>query len=222
MLLIAVLLVLAPAAHGGAHWRWPVQGPVAERFAAGEDPFARGQHRGIDIASPAGTRVGAACAGRVVFAGTVGTAGRTVSELTATYLHLSSIAVRSSEEVGGGERIGAVGTSGRPSTSEPHLHFGVRRSAERFGYVDPLLLLPRRAPLPPGPAPLVRRPRLPTPPAALPRKRPVPVRPGRAPVAVWVGAGLLAVAAPGLGLRARRRRRRVALQSATRSASVRC
>jgi hypothetical protein len=214
MLLALALLLLPPAAEGGAggRWLWPVHGKVVERFRLGPDPFVRGQHRGIDIAAPAGTAVRAACSGRVAFAGAVGTAGRTVSvrcgELTATYLHLSSIAVRSGARVGAGERVGAVGTSGRPSRAGAHLHFGVRRTGRRWAYVDPLSLLPRRRPLPPGPAPLPRRVRRPPGPPLLPRREPLPEVPWRVPVAVWLGAGLLAVGAPGAAVRRARRRRR--------------
>jgi Peptidase family M23 len=221
MLLVLALLLLAPAAEGGegGRWRWPVHGPVVEHFRLGDDPFAPGQHRGIDIAAPAGTPVRAACGGWVAFAGAVGTAGRTVSvrcgPLTATYLHLSSIAVRRRARVGAGERIGTVGTTGRPSRGGAHLHLGARRTGRRWAYVDPLSLLPRPGRLPPGPAPLPRRvPRPAAPPP--PRTHPLPASPPPLPVAVWLGAGLLALGAPGVAVRRARRRRRRGPARATR------
>jgi len=158
---------------------------VLERFRYGPDPFIRGQHRGIDIAAPRGTAVRAACAGTVRFAGTAGTSGGTVSvacgKLTATYLHMTGIAVRRGDRLRAGVRIGAVGTTGRRRHREAHLHLGARRTGRRWAYVDPLRLLGN-----PGvPAPLLpgtRRPGVP----ALPRLGPAPVpvlrpEPARAP-----------------------------------------
>ena len=43
---------------------WPLQAPIASPFG----PRGNGFHPGIDLAAPTGTRVGAAAAGRVVFA----------------------------------------------------------------------------------------------------------------------------------------------------------
>jgi pyruvate/2-oxoglutarate dehydrogenase complex dihydrolipoamide acyltransferase (E2) component len=73
--------------------------------------------------------------------------------------------VTKGDVVPAGARIGAIGTSGRPSSAEPHLHFGVRLAAAHDHYVDPLSLLP---PLPgatsapaapvPVPAPLRTEP----------------------------------------------------------------
>src|SRR5512133_3519655 len=48
-------LVSAPAAR--ADWVWPVQGEVITPYRNGDDPYAAGQHRGIDIAAAAGTPV---------------------------------------------------------------------------------------------------------------------------------------------------------------------
>ena len=38
-------LVVAP---GAGAWAWPVDGPVLRPFVFGGDPYAGGQHRGID------------------------------------------------------------------------------------------------------------------------------------------------------------------------------
>ena len=43
---LALALVAAPAA---AAWTWPVAGPVLRPFSFGSDPYAGGQHRGVDI-----------------------------------------------------------------------------------------------------------------------------------------------------------------------------
>src|SRR5436190_586068 len=115
---LAWISCVGTAAAGG--WRWPVRGPVLEAFRTGPDPFAAGQHRGIDIAAAIRTPVHSACSGTVTFAGFAATAGRTVSvacgPLTASYLHLASIAVRRGERLpagaagrGGPQRAPALG-----------------------------------------------------------------------------------------------------------------
>jgi murein DD-endopeptidase MepM/ murein hydrolase activator NlpD len=219
------ILAWAPET-AGASWRWPVHGAVITTFHVASTPFARGQHRGIDIAAPAGTPVRAACTGRVTFAGFVPTAGRTVSVrcggLTASYLHLSRIDTRRGERVAAGSRLGAVGSSGRPRSRRPHLHLGVRWAGRRWAYIDPLLLLGDpggeggpppvpalrpRAPGPLGPAPLGPAPRpIPRSHATAARSVPSPTPlPARIPIAAWIGVGLIVIAMPA-GLLARARR----------------
>ena len=75
------LLALAPAARRG---RGRLRGPVLRPFSLGGDPYAGGQHRGIDVgAAPADAVVLAPAAGTVTFAGSVPTNGRTVTIQTA-------------------------------------------------------------------------------------------------------------------------------------------
>ncbi len=62
----AAALVIAPTA--GA-WTWPVKGPILQKFVLGDDPYAAGQHRGIDIGAGAGEPVLAPASGTVSFAG---------------------------------------------------------------------------------------------------------------------------------------------------------
>jgi Peptidase family M23 len=170
-LLACVLLgALPPSAAADTGWAWPVQGEVITSYRNGADPYAGGQHRGIDIAAAQGEPVSAAVAGTVTFAGTAGTSGLAVNIRTdagrfdASYLHLASAEVRKGDRVAAGDRIGAVGTSGRRSAQQPHLHFGVREAGSRHGYVDPLDLLPPATPPSPEPPP----PPLPVPVAVLP------------------------------------------------------
>jgi peptidase M23-like protein len=186
--LAAIVLTATAASPAGAglraadapspDWTWPVRGKVITPYRNGGDPYARGQHRGVDIAAERGAEVVAATAGTVRFAGPVGSAGLTVSVRTAdgrfdaSYLHLSSIVVARGEAVRAGERIGAVGTTGRRSAERPHLHFGVREAGRRHAYRDPLDFLPQPAPAP-RPAP---------PPAPVSAPAPAPVRPAPAPV----------------------------------------
>ncbi len=160
-----------------AAWVWPVAGEVITPYRNGTDPYAPGQHRGIDIAAPVGTPVVAAAGGDVRFAGTAGSSGLTIAIRTGdgydtSYLHLSSVAVRAGAHVSGGDRIGAVGTTGVRSATAPHLHFGVRDAGTRHDYHDPLAFLPP----PPPPA------RAPDPPPPTPAPAPQPAPPAPAPV----------------------------------------
>jgi len=233
---LACLLLAAAAAARG--WEWPVKGAVVRPFSVGPDRFAAGQHRGIDLAAPPGTRVRAACGGRVSFAGRVPRGGRTVSvrcgRFVATYQHLGAVAVRRGRAVVAGARLGTVGRA-RPA---PHVHLGAR-AATTGAYVDPLALLAGSAPgLPPplpaarrapplGPAPPARRPlplgpappaRRPLPVVRAPRELPVsdPVAPPvaaveRLPWPVWLGLALVGLGVPlSGGFVTLRRRRRAA------------
>ena len=178
-LVLTFIAFFALAAPARAAWVWPVDGDVITPYRNGSDPYASGQHRGIDIGAAVGTAVVAAAGGEVRFAGTAGSSGLTVSVRTGdgydtSYLHLSSLAVRAGARVSAGERIGAVGMTGTRSAAAPHLHFGVRAAGTRHAYRDPLAFLPppaaTNAPEPPpaAPAPAPQ----PAPPASAPK--PVP------------------------------------------------
>ncbi len=179
VLSLLVLLLAAPPAHAGS-WRRPVQGPLLRAFEVGANPYAAGQHRGVDLAAPLGAAVRSACSGRVSFAGRVPGGGLTVSTrcgpLIATYQHLGVLAVRRGQAVRAGARLGTIGRSGKPAVSTPHVHLGVREAASGR-YVDPLSLFGGGTPgLPPGlgPAPRARPPRLGPAPLRAPRLRPAP------------------------------------------------
>jgi hypothetical protein len=171
-----------------AEWVWPLQGELITTYRNGDDPYAGGQHRGIDIAGSVGARVVAASGGQVRFAGTAGSSGLTVSVRTGdarfdtSYLHLSTISVRAGQQVSAGETLGAVGTTGSRSAAEPHLHFGVREAGSRHAYRNPLDFLPPR---PAPPAPDAPRPTpVPVPTPAAPAPSPVAERaPQRVPAA---------------------------------------
>lgn len=182
---ILVVLLAAPSAK--AAWTWPVSGEVITPYRNGTDPYATGQHRGIDIAAPVGATVRAAAAGDVRFAGAAGSSGLTISIRTndgydTSYLHLSSMEVRAGARVSAGDRIGAVGTTGSRSATAPHLHFGVRDAGTRHAYHDPLALLPPAPPALPPPEPPQPAP-APWPEPSTPRPAPVPApAPPPAPV----------------------------------------
>src|SRR5687768_3493720 len=124
---LVAALTFSPSAAAASDWAWPVRGDVVTPYKNGDDPYASGQHRGIDIAAPVGARVEAAIGGRVTYAGVAGSSGLTVGVRTddgrfdVSYLHLAAAAVREGDRVERGAAIGAVGTSGRRSIERPHL-----------------------------------------------------------------------------------------------------
>ena len=216
--LAVVLLALLPA--GADAWTWPARGEVLTFFDHSPGSYARGMHRGIDIAARPGTAVRAARPGRVAFAGVAGDSGLSLSVLDAarrlrvTYLHLRSVAARPGERVREGQVIARSGASGRGSAARPHLHLGVRREGEGDGYVDPLSLLPPSGV--PGAAPPAGAPAREPRPVASPRpRRPLP-RPARALDPGWAVACLaLLGAAAALGRRATRPARARAARGGT-------
>ena len=52
--LLPVLIALQAGVPPALAWTWPVDGPVLRPFVLGDDPYAAGQHRGIDIGATAG------------------------------------------------------------------------------------------------------------------------------------------------------------------------
>ena len=117
----------------------PVDGPVIVRFEEPEHRWAPG-HRGIDYAVPPGTRVRAAGAGVVSFAGTVGSIRAVTIQHAAgyatTYSHLATVEVRAGDEVGQGTWLGTSG-SAHPGGIDG-VHLGVKLNGR---YVDPASLM---------------------------------------------------------------------------------
>ena len=96
---------------------------------------------GIDIAAPAGTPVFASAAGMVTLAETdlYFTGGTIIVNhghgLSTVYSHLSKIDVRNGQTVARGQKIGAIGSTGR--STGPHLDWRINWFQERL---DPVLL----------------------------------------------------------------------------------
>ena len=151
--LLPVLVALQVGVQPALAWTWPVDGPVLRPFVLGDDPYAGGQHRGIDVAAPAGSPVRAPAAGAISFAGTVPTGGKTITIRTAdgyavTLQHLGSYTVSRGAEVAEGAVIAAVGDG-----ADAFVYLGVRHADDENGYVDPLGLLPAPVPAPSPPDP---------------------------------------------------------------------
>lgn len=122
-------------------------GRISSSFGARKDPFtgAVREHKGLDIALPAGTPVEPVEAGRVVFSGVQSGYGQVVvvdhgEGVRSVYAHLQSRSVDVGQEVGSGTVIGRVGSSGR--ATGPHLHLEIRRDGVP---VDPETYLGRSA-----------------------------------------------------------------------------
>ncbi len=88
----------------------------------------RQTHRGVDLASLAGSEVQAANSGKVIFAERLGIYGNTVvvdhgQGLGSTYSHLSQISVSLGQDIEKGQTVGLTGMTGLAGGD--HLHYGV-------------------------------------------------------------------------------------------------
>lgn len=140
----AAIIATHSATWPEALWmRQPTPGPLSSSF--GKRRFFNGQarnpHSGLDIAAETGTPVVAAAAGRVIDTGDYFFNGQTVwidhgAGLLTMYCHLSAIDVKVGDSIAAGERIGAVGATGRVTGA--HLHWSVSLNRTM---VDPALFL---------------------------------------------------------------------------------
>jgi murein DD-endopeptidase MepM/ murein hydrolase activator NlpD len=114
----------------GTFWL-PVKSRVTSDF--GRIRYVNGrfwsQHSGLDLASPAGTKIYAGNRGKVVMARKLWMRGNTLVldhglGLMSIYNHLSRFLVKEGEEVERGQPIGEVGATG--FVTGPHLHWEIR------------------------------------------------------------------------------------------------
>lgn len=110
---------------------WPVDGHISCPYGLRIDPFSGegAYHTGMDLSAPIGTSVSAAADGTIAHADWMNGYGNLVvidhgNGYETYYGHLSRVDVMAGQSIRRGERIGAVGTSGR--STGPHLHYEVR------------------------------------------------------------------------------------------------
>lgn len=116
--------------------RSPIEGAeMVSNFGNRDDPLTgrRAFHGGIDLKAGPGTAIQAAAGGVVTWSGFKSDFGRVVeidhgNGLATRYAHASQLFVKVGDVVTPGERIAAVGTSGR--STGPHLHYEVLRHGE--------------------------------------------------------------------------------------------
>jgi murein DD-endopeptidase MepM/ murein hydrolase activator NlpD len=119
----------------------PLSNPVhgSYRYTSGfggrRDPKTGGwrKHNGTDMAGPRGTRIVATADGIVTFSGRLSGYGRLVKVkhkqgFETFYAHLNSISVKKGQKVSRGDKIGAMGNSGR--STGVHLHYEIRIDGE--------------------------------------------------------------------------------------------
>ena len=116
----------------GSAFLKPVAGWLTSAFGYRRDPFTSEIHfhRGIDLAAAVGTTVRAALDGKVVVIGNDPVLGNYILirhqiNYATLYGHLSQIWVARGATVSRGQRIGAIGNTGK--STGPHLHFEIRR-----------------------------------------------------------------------------------------------
>jgi Peptidase family M23 len=123
---------------------WPTTGKISgvygsQRILNGEQ---RSPHRGVDIAAPKGTPVGAMARGEVALAETdmYFTGGTVMVDhgygVHSIYVHLDEVRVTVGQRLRQGQTLGTVGQTGR--ATGPHLHWGVYWFDQA---IDPALLV---------------------------------------------------------------------------------
>lgn len=118
----------------------PLIGRLSSGFGLRVDPLGEGKrhHKGLDIAAPSGSPIGAVEGGVVRAAGWRGGYGNAVvvehaDGTEALYGHCEQLKVQVGQRVQPGQTIATVGSTGR--STGPHLHFELRQNGEQ---VDPL------------------------------------------------------------------------------------
>jgi len=120
---------------------WPTEGWLTSRFGSRISPFTNRKqfHAGIDIAGQRGTDVVAPAQGKVVFSGTKGPLGKSLIidhgyGIRTHYGHSDDLYVDRGDTVERGQRIAAMGSSGR--STGPHLHYVVEVSGKAVNPLD--------------------------------------------------------------------------------------
>lgn len=126
----------------------PVPQPPNSRFGVRSffNKQPRGRHTGVDFPSPAGTPIHAPARGRIVLVDDLYFTGNTVVidhgfGVYTLFAHLERTAATVGAEVGRGDLVGYVGSTGR--VTGPHLHWSLRLNGAR---VDPTSLMSAASP----------------------------------------------------------------------------
>lgn len=127
--------------YGGGQFCWPAPSytRISDDYGNRIHPTLGVQqfHNGVDMAAPTGTPILAAADGVVIAAAYSATMGNYImidhgSGLYTIYMHASALYVSTGSNVSKGDKIGAIGSTGR--STGPHLHFSVRLNGS---YVSP-------------------------------------------------------------------------------------
>lgn len=127
--------------YGGGSFCWPAPSytRISDDYGNRIHPTLGVQqfHNGIDMAAPNGSPILAAESGTVIAAAYSSTMGNYIminhgNGLYTIYMHASALYVSTGQTVTRGQKIAAVGSTGR--STGPHLHFSVRRNG---AYVNP-------------------------------------------------------------------------------------
>ena len=119
--------------YNGGVFAWPCPGykRISDDYGNRIHPILGTQqfHNGIDMAAASGTSILAAYDGDVAAAAYSSSMGNYImvshgSGLYTIYMHCSALYVSKGQSVSKGQKIAAVGSTGR--TTGPHLHFSVR------------------------------------------------------------------------------------------------
>lgn len=127
--------------YGGGAFCWPAPSytRISDDYGNRIHPTLGVQqfHNGIDMAAPNGSPILAAESGTVIAAAYSSSMGNYIminhgNGLYTIYMHASALYVSTGQTVTRGQKIAAVGSTGR--STGPHLHFSVRRNGT---YVNP-------------------------------------------------------------------------------------
>ena len=127
--------------YDGGMFKWPAPSytRISDDYGNRTHPILGVQqfHNGVDMAAPGGSPILAAYDGKVVAAAYNASMGNYIminhgGGLYTIYMHASALYVSTGETVTRGQKIAAVGTTGRSTGN--HLHFSVRKDG---AYVSP-------------------------------------------------------------------------------------